>query len=107
MYNQIIKEMLAKVCIKDANTYENQKKYSVKDNFSTIELYINKANVSYRVQGDAYIIAMTKWLQLQLIDNQSLQDITLDYLIETFSLPDVKLRNATQILELIEKINEF
>ena len=106
MYNQMTKDMLAKVCVKDTNIHENQKKYSVKDNFSTIEVYINEENISYRVQGDAYIIAMIKWLQLKLIGKEILINMTLENLVEIFDLPEVKLRNGVQILELIEKINE-
>ena len=107
MYNEIVKEMLSKVNMKDAISCENQKKYSISDNFSTIEIYIRDATVSYRVQGDAYIIAMTKWLQLELINNESLENIVLEDLVNIFDLPDIKLRNAIQIIELIEKINEI
>ena len=107
MYNQITKEMLLKVCIKDAEIHENQKKYSVRDNFSTVEIYVSDAAVSYRVQGDGYIVAMTKWLQLMLINNKDLKDITLNGLVETFDLSEVKFRNAVQIFELIEMINEI
>ena len=106
MYNQITKELLSKVCIKDAEINKNQKKYSVKDNFSTIEIYVSNDSVSYRVQGDGYIIAMTKWLQIRLTNNENLKTITLESLVETFDLPEVKLRNAVQILELIEMLNE-
>lgn len=107
MYNEIVKEMLSKVNMKDAVFCKSQKKYSVSDNFSTIEIYVRDTTVSYRVQGDAYIIAMTKWLQLELINNESLENITLEDLVKIFDLPDIRLRNAIQILELIEKINEI
>ena len=106
MYNQVIKDMLSKVSIKDSKIDESQKKYSVNDNFSTIEIYISEDKVSYKVLGDAYIVAMTKWLQNKLINNENIKNITLENLVKTFDLPEMKLRNAVQILELIEKINE-
>ncbi|MGQ4005444.1 hypothetical protein QIW49_03010 [Francisellaceae bacterium CB300] len=107
MYNQFTKEMLSKVSMQDAEIFENQKKYSVRDNFSTVEIYVSDTAVSYRVQGDGYIVAMTKWLQLMLINNKDLKDITLNGLVEIFDLSEVKFRNAVQILELIEMINEI
>jgi len=106
MYNEITKELLLKVCIRDAEIDSNQKKYSVKDNFSAIEIYMGKTKVSYRVQGDGYIVAMVKWVQLKLIDRELLKDISLENLVDIFDLPEIKLRNAVQILELIEMLNE-
>jgi len=93
--------------MQDAEIFENQKKYSVRDNFSTVEIYVSDTAVSYRVQGDGYIVAMIKWLQLMLINNKNLKDITLNGLVEIFDLSEVKFRNAVQILELIEMINEI
>ena len=107
MYNQFTKEMLSKVSMQDAEIFENQKKYSVRDNFSTVEIYVSDTAVSYRVQGDGYIVAMIKWLQLMLINNKNLKDITLNGLVEIFDLSEVKFRNTVQILELIEMINEI
>ncbi len=104
MYNKLTKDMLSKVCVKDADVYKNQKRYYVNDSFSNIEIYIGESDISYRVQGDAYIVAMTKWLQLKLVRTEYLQDITLEYLVELFDLPEVKFRNAVQVLELIEQI---
>jgi hypothetical protein len=106
MYNQLTKKMLSKVSMQDAEIFENQKRYSIRDNFSTVEIYVSDTAVSYRVQGDGYIVAMTKWLQLILANNENLKDVTLGSLVEAFDLPEIKFRNAVQILELIEMINE-
>ncbi|MFT4694835.1 MAG: hypothetical protein ACI8TE_001757 [Francisella sp.] len=106
MYNQLTKKMLSKVSMQDAEIFENQKRYSIRDNFSTVEIYVSDTAVSYRVQGDGYIVAMTKWLQLILANNENLKDVTLESLVEAFDLPEIKFRNAVQILELIEMINE-
>ena len=106
MYNKLTKEMLSKVSMQDAEIFENQKKYSVRDNFATVEIYVSDTAVSYRVQGDGYIVSMTKWLQLMLANNESLKDITLESLVEAFDLPEIKFRNAVEILELIEMIDE-
>ena len=107
MYNPITKEMLSKVSIEDGKICEHQNKCSVCDSFSTIEFYVSATRVSYRVQGDAYIVAMTKWLQLMLINGDSLKDITLEKIVEIFDLPEVKFRSAVQIFEIVEKINEL
>lgn len=106
MYNSLVKDLLSKITIDDGNISPEQQKYQVKDSFSTIELYISDDMISYRVFGDAYIMAMIKFLQIKLQDRQTLKDITLESLVEDFDLPEVKYRNALQIVELIEKINE-
>ena len=103
----MVRDMLSKVSIKDTNIYKNQKKYSIHDNFSSIEIYISNSKISYRVKGDVYIIAMTKWLQLMLINNEMLKNITVKNLVKIFNLPQVKIRNAIQIYELVEQINEI
>ena len=106
MYNDLVKKMLAKISLDDAKTFPDQKKYSVEDNFSTLEIYVKDGKVSFRVFGDGYILAMMKWLQIQLQSKQNISNISLESLISLFELPELKYRNALQIVELIEKINE-
>ena len=106
MYNQIVKKMLAEISKNDGDIYPNQDKYRVSDDFSTIEIYIGEKRVSFKVLGDAYIVAMTKWLQVKLQSKENSQEISFQNLVEIFDLPKVKYRNAIQIVELIEKINE-
>ena len=106
MYNSLVKELLSRVTIDDGNISPEQQKYQVKDSFSTVELYISDDMISYRAFGDAYIMAMVKFLQIKLQDKQDLKNMTLEKLVEDFGLPEVKYRNALQIVELIEKINE-
>lgn len=48
---------------------------------------------------------MLKWLQLSLLNKQNLSQISLEKLIADFDLPQVKYRDALQIIKLIEKIN--
>ena len=106
MYNSLVKDLLSKITIDDGNISPEQQKYQVKDSFSTVELYISDDMISYRAFGDAYIMAMVKFLQIKLQDRQNLKGITLESLVDDFDLPEVKYRNALQIVELIEKINE-
>ncbi|QIW09875.1 hypothetical protein [Francisella sp. LA112445] len=106
MYNNLVKDLLSKIMIKDGDIYPDQQKYQVKDSFLTVELYISDDKISYRVLGDAYIMAMVKFLQIKLQDKQELKNITLESLVADFDLPEVKYRNALQIVELIERINE-
>ncbi|WP_150466533.1 hypothetical protein [Francisella sp. SYW-9] len=106
MYNSLVKDLLSKITIEDGNIYPEQQKHQVKDSFSSVELYVSNDKISYRVLGDAYIMAMVKFLQIKLQDRQNLKDITLESLVANFDLPEVKYRNALQIVELIEKINE-
>ncbi|API86497.1 hypothetical protein [Francisella uliginis] len=106
MYNSLVKDLLSKITIDDGNILPEQQKYQVKDSFSTVELYISDDMVSYRAFGDVYVMTMVKFLQIKLQHRQNLKDITLESLIADFDLPEVKYRNALQIVELIEKINE-
>ncbi|APC91307.1 MULTISPECIES: hypothetical protein [Francisella] len=105
MYNDLVKNLLAKVKVEDAVILTQQTKYVVSDSFSTVEVYICDKKVSYRVYGDAYILAMLKWLQLSLQNKQDLSQISIEKLIADFDLPEIKFRNALQIIQLIEKIN--
>ena len=106
MYNNLVKDLLSKIKIEDGNIYPEQQKYQVKDSFSVVEVYICDNKVSYRVLGDAYIMAMVKFLQVKLQHKQDLKDITLAKLVMDFDLPEVKYRDALQIIELIENVNE-
>ncbi|ABK90125.1 hypothetical protein [Francisella tularensis] len=105
MYNDLTRELLRQVKFEDGIILAEQTKYSVSDSFSTVEIYICDKRVSYRVYGDAYILAMLKWLQLSLLNKQNLSQISLEKLIADFDLPQVKYRDALQIIKLIEKIN--
>ena len=106
MYNSLVKDLLSKIKIEDGNIYPEQQRYQVKDSFSAVELYICDNKVSYRVFGDAYTMAMVKFLQMKLQNKQDIKNITLENLVAGFDLPEVKYRDALQIVELIEKINE-
>ncbi|ASG67571.1 hypothetical protein fh0823_02300 [Francisella halioticida] len=106
MYNKLVKDLLSEMKIEDSNILAEQQKYQVKDSFSSVELYISDNAISYRVFGDTYIMAMVKFLQIKLQNKHKLRNITLDKLVTDFDLPEVKYRNALQIVELIEKINE-
>lgn len=106
MYNKLVKDLLSKIKIEDGYILTEQQKYQVKDSFSSVELYISDNAISYRVFGDAYIMAMVKFLQMKLQDKQDLKDICLEKLVADFDLPEVKYRNALQIVELVEKVNE-
>ncbi|QIV94642.1 hypothetical protein [Allofrancisella frigidaquae] len=105
MYNSLVKEMLSKISVDDAEILPTQVKYNVSDNFLTVEIYVSKEKTSFKVFGDAYITAMAKWLQLKLQANESVK-VSLEDLIDIFGLPEIKYRNAVQLIELIEKLNE-
>lgn len=106
MYNRLVKDLLAEISSKDAIILAEHKKYQVSDSFSNIELYVSADSVSFRVFGDAYITAMVKWLQVKLQAKENLDEINLEDLITKFDLPEVKYRNAIQLMDLIEKIND-
>ncbi|MBK2357634.1 hypothetical protein [Francisella hispaniensis] len=105
MYNDLTRQLLKQVKFEDGIILAEQTKYSVSDSFSTVEIYICDERVSYRVYGDAYSLAMLKWLQLSLLNKQNLSQISLENLIVDFDLPQARYRNALQIIQLIEKIN--
>ncbi|GAB4222214.1 MAG: hypothetical protein Kow0076_2870 [Francisella sp.] len=106
MYNHFTKNILKQVTSEDGVILENQTKYTVNDSFSAMEIYISDSKISYRVYADAYGLAMIKWLQIKLSNKESINNISLDSLIKIFSLPKTKYRNALQLINLIEKINE-
>ncbi|MBK2106433.1 hypothetical protein [Francisella philomiragia] len=105
MYNDLVKKLLAEVNFEDAVILPKQVKYCVIDNFSVVEVYISEEKISFRVYGDAYMLAMIKWLQHKLQHKADIKKISLQELVKEFDLPEFKYRNASQIIELIEKIN--
>ncbi|WP_395167129.1 hypothetical protein [Francisella salimarina] len=105
MYNDMLKKFLLDVNFDDAIILPEQIRYEVKDSFSTIQMYICDKKISFRVYGDAYVVAMTKWLQQKLKSKYDIKQITIQQLVDKFNLPDFKYRNASQLIELIEKIN--
>ncbi|APC97300.1 hypothetical protein [Francisella frigiditurris] len=105
MYNNKVKNLLSQLSKKDGIITVDQKLYKVEDSFSIIEMYVGK-NISFRVWGDPYVVAMTKWLQGELKAKKVLSNIRLEELIGLFNIPDTKVRGAIQIMELIDKINE-
>lgn len=105
MYNDLVKQLLTQVKFEDSIILAEQAKYSISDNFSTVEIYICDKRVSYRIYGDAYSLAMLKWLQISLQNKQNLSQISLEKLIADFDLPQVRYRDGLQIIQLIEKIN--
>lgn len=105
MYNNLVKKLLAEVSFEDAIILPEQVKYCVIDNFSVIEMYISEKKISFRVYGGAYMLAMIKWLQNKLQHKADIKKISLQELVKEFELPEFEYRNASQIIELIEKIN--
>lgn len=105
MYNDLVKRLLADIKKEDGCILPGQQKYVVSDNFSTVEIYVLENKVSFRVSGDAYILSMVKWLQLKIQNQEDIKNISLESLVDTFDLPEIKYRNALQIVQLIERIN--
>lgn len=103
MYSDIMKDCLETIKVTDAQVSAEQLKYSVRDGYAEIELYISSKRISYRVKGDPYIIAMVKWLQIYLSNNDTFK-LSLNTFIEKFELPDNKLRNAILMMELVEQL---
>ncbi len=105
MYNDFTKGILKSISINDGAIESNQKLYVILDNFSHVELYIGN-KISFRVKGDAYLTAMIKWVATAIQDKKNIHNITLEELVNKFAIPEYKIRNAVQIIELIEKIDE-
>ena len=106
MYNSEVKKMLRLISKEDAVIDSDQIRYSVGDGFSTIDIYVSVNKVSFRVYGDAYVLAMTKWLQLELKNNEDISELSLECLVDKFDIPTNKIRDAVQILDLVEQVNE-
>ncbi|QLE78547.1 hypothetical protein FLM55_01835 [Francisella sp. Scap27] len=104
MYSDTMKDCLEAIKVTDAQVSAEQLKYSVRDGYAEIELYISSKRISYRVKGDPYIIAMVKWLQIYLSNNNGIFKLSLNTFIEKFELPDNKLRNAILMMELVEQL---
>jgi len=105
MYNKNVMMYLNSININDSIIDSDQIKYGVNDGYSCVDIYIGE-RVSFRVFGDAYITAMTKWLAESIHNKINIKDTDLVQLVEKFEIPKYKIRNAVQILEVIEKINE-
>ena len=106
MFNSLTKNMLSQVSKSDGEINVSQICFCVSDSFSTIEMYISEDKVSFRVSGEPYIVAMSKWLQCELQNGSDLSSISLQYLVKLFEIPVLKYRSAMMMIDLIEKINE-
>jgi len=107
MYNQKVRNLLKKISKQDAIILPTQKKHSVSGRDMQIDLFVDSERVSFQVYGDAYLLALVKFLQLELEnafqDNTSLE-LDVEILVNSFAIPEKKYTNITLILELLEKV---
>ena len=106
MFNDLARTMLSKISTNDGEICKTQQCYGVYDSFSSVEMYISADKVTFRVSGEPYVVAMMKWLQLNIQNGVNISVITLKELVDKFGIPELKYRSAIQIVDLIEKINE-
>ncbi|WP_440617447.1 hypothetical protein [Cysteiniphilum sp. 6C5] len=69
-------------------------------------IYSDQANYYFKAIGSPYLLAMTKWLVMQLQDEKkiTLADIDIAQLQQMFDLPTHKRQDALVILQLIEQL---
>lgn len=69
-------------------------------------MYKDERGYHFKVIGSPYLLAMTKWLSMELENNKliHLADSNIRKLQENFNLPDNKRQDALIILQLIEQI---
>ena len=103
MYNKNVYKYLLSITENDSIILENQTVYTCDYDYSKLEFYISNKKVSFRILGDAYLTCMAKWLQKNIL-NENIKNTSIQYLVETFEIPNNKLINATIILEMIKKI---
>lgn len=103
--NPLIEKLLAEISEHDATSDTVLATYQVGDSTMQVVLSIGE-QVTFKVHGDPYLMAMVKWLQRKLTDgeHQYLQSLTMPLLVEIFALPEFKHKNALLILQLIDKI---
>jgi hypothetical protein len=111
MYNDNILEWLFRVSEAD---YLNKKKldkaYYVGNESTKIYFDLSTSPAKFSVIGSPYLIAMVKWFQQELLNNEDagVPNYNLPMLIDTFSLPFNKRQDAMFLLELTGKIkNEY
>ena len=70
-------------------------------------MLINNDSVLYSVVGSPYLMAMTKWLQQELLvkNIKTLKQYNISDLVLLFDLPAYKRQDALLILELIQQVS--
>ncbi|WP_119344361.1 hypothetical protein [Facilibium subflavum] len=109
MYNETVLHYLAQISMND-RLPKDKKHQGVKvgDGMQQVIFYHGHHKVYFAVVGSAYLMAMTKWVQLKLQqkDWQALKAQDIKSLVEKFDLPVFKRQDALLILQLIEKLKD-
>lgn len=111
MYNDMIVKWLAKITDEDYlpdDISESDKVcIAAGSDMNQVVITMARKHVYFSVVGSPYLMAMTKWLQQQLIkeDIVTLKQQTISTLVDQFHLPSYKRQDALLILSLIEQIN--
>ncbi|MBK2125714.1 hypothetical protein [Fangia hongkongensis] len=108
MYNKLVLKWL--LSIKEEDCLQRDKlKQALYVGGEGAEVYfdLSSSPAKFAVIGSAYLTAMVKWLQQVLLeDNKALQSYDFPALIDLFSLPSIKRKDALLLLELIEIIKD-
>ncbi|WP_119328025.1 hypothetical protein [Cysteiniphilum halobium] len=77
------------------------------DSGQQVFIYSDQVDYYFKAIGSPYLLAMTKWLVIQLQDQQMREfaNITIGQLQQAFDLPAHKRQDALVILQLIEQLH--
>ena len=108
MISKKVYALLKKIKLQDC-TYDNQSLEIIARAGASgqqVLIYRDHARYYFKAIGSPYLLAMSKWLmtQLQAKEMQTLADIDIAKLQQTFDLPTHKRQDALVILQLIEQL---
>ena len=108
MVNGKVLALLKEITLQDCQ-YEHQyvKKIAHAGDYQQqATIYSDQGNYYFKVIGSPYLLAMVKWLSIQLQAKQkaSLETLDIANLQQMFDLPTHKRQDALLILQLIEQL---
>lgn len=108
MISEKIRALLKEIRLKDCQ-YDSQSIQTIAragELGQQVLIYSDHAHYYFKAIGSPYLLAMTKWLVMQLHDKemQKLADIDIAKLQQDFDLPTHKRQDALVILQLIEQL---
>lgn len=108
MMSDKVLSLLKKITLKDCQ-YDHASVQTIAhagESAQQVFVYSDQDNYYFKAIGSPYLLAMTKWLlmQLQEKDKMVFADIDIAQLQQMFDLPMHKRQDALVILQLIEQL---
>jgi len=106
-YNQTVLYWMKKITKCDIIPVSARPTFKVEDGLNSIEFLLNDKSIAFKVYGNAYLIAMVKWLQNFLKKKRNIEEIEISRIKKEFELPENKIMDAILLIRLVEIIKKI